>query len=160
MVVVPNAPGSGNPPAAGGAGLPFCGFNPAWASEPILLQGRFNKDYGGIVLLGRVLDVDMATGSTCSFRPPGRRRRASVRPAFTSSVRQLWVSLGPSPRRVVQWLGPDSTEHGPEARAGAVVEIAVCRCGKDHEHQPPSGKSGCGFWTYVHLEKGTIPGGE
>jgi hypothetical protein len=36
-----------------------------------------------------------------------------------------------------------------------IVEVIVCRC--DHDHKPPSGRSGCGYWAYVHLLKGEIP---
>ena len=43
------------------------------------------------------------------------------------------------------------------AKDDEIVEVIVCRCGKEQEHKPPSGRSGCGYWAYLHLLKGDIP---
>jgi hypothetical protein len=60
----------------------------------------------------------------------------------------------------VEWQPPDTTAAGPEARQQEIVEVIVCRCSRESEHSPPSGKTGCGYWNYLHLQKGAIRDGD
>jgi len=157
-------PGS---PAAGTADMAaFCGYDPLWEELPVQLKGRFNKEYGGITLFGpcpRCKHEDginvfiPTTWATASASTAAGSPMVSV----TAFVHPLAIEAEADIRwDRVQWQPPDTTAAGPEAQLREIVEVIACRCGVDLKHKPPSGKAGCGYWTYLRLQKGTIPHGD
>jgi hypothetical protein len=141
--------------------MPFCGFDPAWASLSITLWGWFNKDYGGMVLFGPCPRCEHEDGINVFIPTTWATTTATITSspgpaAFTGPV----AAERREPIQKVQWLGPFPDTPGPEARPDELVEVVVCRCGLDHQHQPPSGRSGCGYWSYFHLRKGTVLDGQ
>jgi hypothetical protein len=59
----------------------------------------------------------------------------------------------------VEWEWADTAAVGSVAWHEETVEVIVCQCGEDFKYKPPSGKTGCGYWSYFRLQKGTIPDG-
>lgn len=154
-------------PAAGTADkAAFCGYDPLWAELPLKLKGRFNKEYGGISLCGPCPRCEHADGINVFI--PTTWATASASTAAGSPMVGVRAFVLPSAIGAetdvrwdrVQWQPPDTTAVGPEAQLQEIVEVIVCRCGVDFKHKPPSGKAGCGYWTYLHLQKGMIPDGD
>ena|ERR1700728_3950345 len=133
--------------------IDFCGYDPSWADLPIPLQGTFKKDYGGIALFGPCPRCKHDDGINI-FIPT---TWATVTTGGSPGSSFVSAALSQGTERVLQWQGSDQPATGPEAQAPEVVEVVVCRCGDERLHKPPSGRSGCGYWGYLHLHKGTIP---
>jgi len=141
----------------------FSAHDPSSVNRTIPLQVKFNRYYKGIVLFGRCprcahddgINVFIpntwatvggtAAQSTAYIQP----KSVTGIPAIEATAQQAiegyavegWVSYTSEP-----W----------HAGTDEIVEVIVCRCGHEHDHQPPSGRSGCGYWAYLHLLKGTI----
>lgn len=155
------------PPASGTAEeAAFCGYDPLWVELPVLLKGRFNKEYGGIALFGPCPRCKHDDGINVFI--PTTWATASASAAAGSPILSVTAFARPSAVEAeidvqwdrVQWQPPDTTATGPEAQLREIVEVIACRCGVDFKHKPPSGKAGCGYWTYLRLQKGAIPRGD
>jgi hypothetical protein len=134
-------------------GLPFCGFDPDWVDIPISLQMRISHDYGGVVLYGPCPRCEHADGINVFIPTTWATTTSAAAPSAPSASAVALGSDGVGTRAQVQWEGPKTNEMGIEAAVDAVVEIVACRCGAEHTHHPPAGRSGCGYWTYLHLQK-------
>jgi hypothetical protein len=130
----------------------FSAYSPDFVDRAISLRKKFDSYYHGVVLFGRCprcphddgINVFIpTTGATITVPGglgAGPAQEVAAAPEAAGDMVRGWVS------------------YTTESRYGAneFVEVIVCRCGQEHVHQPPSGRSGCGFWAYLHLPEETI----
>jgi hypothetical protein len=141
--------------------------NPSWGNLTVRLYERFNSDYKGVVLFGSCPNckhddgINMFIPTTwAAITGPGHPAVAYI--SATAYLEAAAPGAGPDAGgREIEALACDT----PDPRLGVgkeeeIVEVIVCRCGKEHDHQPPSGRYGCGYWAYLHLPKATIPNGQ
>ncbi len=138
----------------------FCGYDPLWVNLPIRLKGWINTDYGGITLFGPCPRCTHGDGINLFIPTTWATASAAAAPGL-AVVRAAFVHPTAIGAEVeVEWQPPGTTAAtGPDAQQQEIVEVIVCRCGKDFKHKPPSGKAGCGYWTCLRLWKETIPDG-
>ncbi|HTX01209.1 MAG TPA: hypothetical protein VMD59_20665 [Acidimicrobiales bacterium] len=134
--------------------LPFSGYDPNWVNLPVHLKGRVDKSYGGLALYGPCprckhhdgINVFIpTTWATVVGAPAAGPQSVGVR----ALVRPGAASEGSE----VEWEGTAVGGTGEGDSLAELVEVIVCHCGSEHAHQPPAGRSGCGYWGNLHLSK-------
>jgi hypothetical protein len=104
-----------------------------------IIPGKDSQESGGKKPLGEGEGeiVEVHARDFCREQPPEKRKHGVVKRTYWAMKKQLGF-LPPA----------EATDE--------IVEVIVCRCGHEHDHQPPSGRFGCGYWAYLHLPKGTF----
>ena len=136
----------------------FCAYNPELVDRAIRLQMKFNRYYKGVVLFGPCPRCPHQDGINL-FIPTTWATVTGTGGPSVAYIQQIAPPQAPAtpdtaqPQAVEGWVSY-TTE--PRYDANELVEVIVCRCGQEHLHQPPSGRSVGGYWAYLHLPNGTI----
>jgi hypothetical protein len=145
----------------------FSSYNPSRANLTIPLSERFSSDYKGVVLFGPCPNCDHDDGinlfiptTWATITGPGR----TALPYIAEPAYRAVQAAGTGPVagvRELKAMASDTPDPGPGAmKEEEIVELIVCHCGKEHDHEPPAGRSGCGYWAYLHLPKKMMSNGQ
>jgi hypothetical protein len=141
----------------------FSAYDLSCVNRTITLTMKFNRYYKGIVLFGSCPRCQHADGinvfipsTWATVAGTAAPRAAYIQPTLATGI----PATGATAENAIEGYEVEGwvsyTTKPWRAETEEIVEVIVCRCGHEHDHQPPSGRSGCGYWAYLHLLKGTI----